>query len=490
VKLPLNNYEGETTEMSRAISKGLALASIVAPFLLACGGGNSDDPTAVASAQCSGANCPGGPPTSAANAQLCPDTADIGNNTYLGGAGSGEIVSLSINATAMTYTLSWLESPIPSAPNQVDNKRQGVTITGSVAHPPAGYLPTAEQTRCAFILEPGTGSIPAAEGGGTYSTASTFNPQNPPMILVGQGGVAGGGIPGASIQYSGATVFGIPGVFPVTQRTLDFFPFIGFASVDTNLADLQGTYNTLAYHIRPSLNWATIGENAVETFDASGDCTSSSPSGCISTGYPASSQSAANPGTGWEPIAGASYFTSNAIPQILPSPYWLPFGTVPIIYKPAAPGYLVLGKVNGVIVPVAVRTGIAAPDDFDIDDESGIAILAPANALASGGLDGGFVGADSNFQYTAMLINGATGGFINPSTQQVESAFNITYGNSTPGIATVTDQQNNTGVAVTVGGLVAMMIQGTENGGMTSSDTFAGMTTSAPYFAIGAQVSK
>ena len=41
-----------------------------------------------------------------------------------------------------------------------------------------------------------------------------------------------------------------------------------------------------------------------------------------------------------------------------------------------------------------------------------------------------------------------------------------------------------------VGGLVVEVIQGTENGGVTSSDTFAGMTTSAPYFAIGAQVSK
>jgi hypothetical protein len=476
--------------MSGAFSKGFALVLVLTPLLFACGGGNSSDPSAIPVGQCSGASCaPEGPPTgSAIGAQLCPSTPDIVDNTYLGGTGAGEIVSVNIDATHMTYTLTWLESPIPVQTNEVTPTRTGATITGSVAHPPAGFLPTAEQTRCAFILEPGTGTLP---GGAAYSTASTFNPQNPPMILVGQGGVAGGGIPGASIQYDGYNALGTGDIFPITQRTLDFFPFIGFASVDTNLADLQGTYNTLAYRLRPTLNWATAAENSVETFDGSGNCTSSSPTGCISTGSPTSGLGSPQIGSGWAPVPGTPYFVSNDIPQVLPSPtYFWPAANFEFVFRPTAPGYMVLGKVNGAIVPVAVRVGYANLAGLAIDDESGIAILAPANALASGGLNGGFVGADSNFQYTAMLISGATGGFINPSTQQAESAFNITYGNSTPGIATLTDQQNNPGVAVTVGGLVAMMIQGTENGGMTSSDTFAGMTTSAPYFAIGAQVSK
>src|ERR1700754_1175809 len=211
--------------MSHAFSRGLASALAAVPFLLACGG-NSGTPGAINSAQCSGPNCPvqGPPPSTPAANALCPATADIAKNTYLGGAGSGEVVSLNIDATAMTYKLTWLQSPIPVAAHVVQPTREGTTITGAVSHPPTGYLPTAEQTRCAFILLPGSGTIPTHSpsttfDGTTYTTA--VNPQNPPMILVGQGGVAGGGTPGAEIQYDGAPdpldPLG-PLVFPVPDR--------------------------------------------------------------------------------------------------------------------------------------------------------------------------------------------------------------------------------------------------------------------------------
>uniref|UniRef100_UPI0035C97BD5 DUF2957 domain-containing protein n=1 Tax=uncultured Caballeronia sp. TaxID=1827198 RepID=UPI0035C97BD5 len=145
--------------MPYAISKGLALALAAAPLFIACGGGKADDPGPINTPQCSGASCgtQGAPGVGAGAAPLCPANADIVANTYLGGAGSGEIVSLNIDAVNMKYTLKWLESPIPLVTGTVNPTRKGTTIVGAVVHPPAGTLPTAEQTRCAFVLTPGGG---------------------------------------------------------------------------------------------------------------------------------------------------------------------------------------------------------------------------------------------------------------------------------------------------------------------------------------------
>src|SRR6266702_657316 len=103
------------SSMSHAIIRGLAMAIATAPFLIACGGGKADNPGAINTPQCSGSSCgvQGPPATGAQAAALCPVTADIVKSTFLGGAGSGEVVQLNIDATAMTYTLKWLESPIP-----------------------------------------------------------------------------------------------------------------------------------------------------------------------------------------------------------------------------------------------------------------------------------------------------------------------------------------------------------------------------------------
>ncbi|CAG4905229.1 hypothetical protein R54767_03170 [Paraburkholderia gardini] len=94
--------------MSHAIIRGMALAMATAPLLVACGGGKADDPGPINSPQCSGTSCGvQGPPNQGAGAApLCPADADIVKSTYLGGAGSGEVVRLNIDATAMTYTLS------------------------------------------------------------------------------------------------------------------------------------------------------------------------------------------------------------------------------------------------------------------------------------------------------------------------------------------------------------------------------------------------
>jgi hypothetical protein len=466
-----------------AINRGLALALITTPLLIACGGGSASNPSAINVPQCSGSSCTGqGAPAQGTVASLCPATADIGNSTYLGGAGSGEVVSLNINAAAMTYTLKWLESPIPLATGTVTPSRAGVTITGPVAHPPAGTLPTAEQTRCAFVLEPGTGSGP----NGSYSTTADFNSANPPTIFVGLG-VAGGGIPGATVEFDGLTILVLTGVGAVPNRHFDFYPFLGFASTTTDITKLPGTYNGLLYHLTPSGNYLTVGTNTTETFDASGTCTSTntanpaySPNagGCLSTGNP------------WT-LDSNGYFDSTQAPQIVTQT------SLPLIGQTGKSGvaHMILGQLNGATVPLVVRTGNVnlgtAPlhADAQVDDESGIALLAQATPLASGGFDGGYVGADSNFNYTATLINGATGTFVNPQTSSAESGFGLSYGLASPGLVNVTDINGKTGYAIATGGLYAILIQGAENSGVVSTSANSS-TSNSPYFGVGAQVNK
>ena len=462
--------------MSYAIIRGLVLAILTACLVVGCGGGNASNPAAINTPQCSGSSCPTqGPPPQGTVASLCPATADIGNTTYLGGAGSGEVVSLNINATAMTYPLSWLESPTPLATGNVTPTRVGVKITGSVAHPPTGALPTAEQIRCAFILEPGTGSGP----NGTYNTTADFNTANPPTIFIGQG-VAGGGIPGATIQFAG-----ILGLGAVDNRHFDFYPFLGFASTTTDITKLPGTYNGLLYHLTPSGNsgnYATVGTNTIETFDATGTCTSTqsttgfSPNtgGCLTTG---------NPYT----VNANGYLDSTEAPQIIAQ-------TIPTGKSGVA--HMILGQLNGATIPLVVRTGNVNTNllSLAVDDESGIAMLAPATALASGGFDGGYVGADSNFNYTATLINGATGTFVNPATSSAEDGFALTYGvAASPGLvnvtATTTSGGSATGYAIAAGGLYAILIQGEENNGVASTSAISG-TAETPYFGVGANVNK
>ncbi len=187
--------------------KCLTVAALcLAAMLAACGGddGGGSGPARIAVPQCSPQGCgPHGPPPQgrrATAAALCPADPEIAKDTYLGGAGSGEIVRLRIDALAMTYRLTWLESPVPRVPGEVAPTRAGITITGRVAHPPAGSLPTEEQARCAFVLQPG--STQAGQPGPAYTTDADFNRDNPPTVFIGFG-VAGGGIPGATLRYDG-----------------------------------------------------------------------------------------------------------------------------------------------------------------------------------------------------------------------------------------------------------------------------------------------
>lgn len=467
-----------------AISRGLACAIASAPFLIACGGGNAGNPGSISTNQCSGSSCGvQGPPASTPVAgSLCPADADIVKSTYLGGAGSGEVVSLNIDAVKMTYTMKFLESPIPVSSGQVDNTRAGTTVTGAVMHPPTGVLPNAEQTRCAFMLTPASGIAPST--GATYTTP--FSATNPPMVFVGQG-VAGGGIPGADVEYDGASFAIFTHVGAVTARHFDFYPFLGFANTTTDLSKLAGTYNSLLYHIEPSANYAATATSANETFTSGGACSSTtntvpsggnaSTGGCLTTGDPLT-------------LNANGYFDSTNAPRI-ETQFSLPL----LGQQGTSSAHMIIGQINGATVPVVVRTGYvnsggSNPLAAKVDDESGIALLTSATALASGGFDGGYVGADSNFKYTASLIQGGLGTFINPSTQASESGFALAYGqNPLPGFVNVTDSQGKAGLAIAAGGLYAITIAGTENGGITSSSANPD-TSSSPYFSVGAQISK
>jgi hypothetical protein len=462
-----------------AIAKGLACAIASVPFLIACGGGKAGDPGAIQTNQCSGASCGvQGPPSQTADTStLCPANADIVKSTYLGGAGSGEVVSLNIDAVKMTYTLKFFDSPIPVAAGNVDNTRANTTVTGAVMHPPAGMLPNAEQTRCAFMLTPASGTAPST--GSTYTTP--FSSTNPPIVFVGKG-VAGGGIPGATISYSGPA-----GIGSVNSRSFDFYPFLGFASTSTDLSKLAGTYNGLLYHIQPTAQFTARAINTIETFDANGAC--SAP---INPSTSTASPSSPNPTTQCLTTGDAytlnanGYFDSSTAPQI-EAQYKI--GGLVSTGK-SAKAHMILGQLNGATVPVVVRTGNVSTTGLPaIDDESGIAMLASATPLASGGFNGGYVGADSNFRYTASLITGELGSFINPTTQAAEGGFSLKYGQSSDGLVTVTDTQGNTGLAIAAGGLYAIFIYGTENGGVAPSSANAN-TANSPYFSVGAQIGK
>ncbi|MDR5834159.1 DUF2957 domain-containing protein [Caballeronia sp. LZ034LL] len=615
--------------------------------LASCSDGNVSQPAAINVPQCSGSACGAqGQPVSAptSNAQLCPADQAISGNTYLGGAGSGEVVSLHIDATAMTYTLKWLESSVPLAAGTLTPTRKGVTISGNLTHPPAGTLPTAQQTRCAFVLMPGS-----SDSG--YSTSNDFNQANPPTILLGFG-IAGGGIPGATMEFDGysaiATVaqnpglqqflgiltnandlqtasaflnnviappfsfagiawalirggFGAVGITPdqlnmvqqvliglqtpavqqtlvevqstlntnpqalnsllnsslkipsmigaVPNRHVDFYPFLGFSSVSNNPADLQGTYNGLLYHVVPSGGYATSGTITHETFDKDGHCTSTN---AVNTNYTSSATGCLTTGGAWA-INPTGYFDSAAAPQIgtqfsalfspsqiqatvatingivgglsnqtliglsgIVDPAVVPVlqqtaqalgGTIPLLSALTLPkagliasAHMVLGQLNGATIPVIVRTGLMIPGtapyftNAQVDDESGIAVLSPATALKSGAIDGAYAGADSNFKYTGTVINGAAGSFIDPTSQQPESAFTLDYGQSTPGLIHLAESGNAPyqGDLITAGGLYAALIQGSANGGLASTSSGIGMgaaitpAAASPYFSVGA----
>ena len=127
----------------------------------------------------------------------------------------------------------------------------------------ATLLPTNKLNQCAFRLN-----------------GASLDPNRPARICVGEG-VAGGTIPGAEISFSG--ILGV-GVMPDT--TFPYYPFIGFSSIETNLANVAGTYtlpdpfNASQASLATALNLEfTQTVPGVETTTPAGAATGTTPTG-------------------------------------------------------------------------------------------------------------------------------------------------------------------------------------------------------------------
>lgn len=418
---------------STLVLTGVSLAAALA----GCGGGGGDEeaPRAGTQApQCADTGtCPaqgpvtiGGPPGS-----LCPAALDY-STTFTGGSGAGELVKLRFDTAARTYQLEIIESPVPKQPGSVSPTRAGVTFTGTFAN--LTSLPTAEQNRCAVALQTAT----ASDG----TSQANIDSARPPVIFLGNG-VAGGGIPGATISYPG--VLGL-GAIPAT--TFPFYPVLAFAQTETDFTRVAGSYNLLGYHQVPSGGSLTSSSHftpataqTTETLNADGSCTAPAGS-CLSTG------------NSWKlRSADGAFESSNADgSRRYPS-----FQSAAITSNNAsrAKGLMVVGKLNGALVPLLVRTGYAQisllPLTVNVDDESGLALMAPAKALASGQLDGGYIGSGSDFVYTASLVKGTRVELLDPMTMNQTGAFQLDFTQNAPGMIATTDNSGTTGALIASG---------------------------------------
>ncbi|MBN3793669.1 DUF2957 domain-containing protein [Burkholderia sp. Ac-20392] len=386
--------------------KRLAVMGLVlGPFISACGGG--DDPGPINVPQCSGAACgpSGAETTPPVLTKLCPDALDY-TTTYTGGAGSGEYIKVKFNTTNLSYQMQFVDSSVPTTAGQINNTRAGLTISGAFHHPT--NLPTPEQNRCAFVLDSG------ATSDGAY--AITINRSDPPMLFVGNG-IVGGGIPGATIAFSGIEL--VPGVVlgAVPSRTFDFYPFIGFSSIETDFEKVAGAYNEVGLHLSPTgtsfqttvpQGWQPDVVNWNQTLNADGSCTITQDSdySCQTTGMPWTLRKNAD-GTPdnvfvSHPLTGMPYPSAGQEQPLV------------ILTPSQAHGVMIVGKLNGALVPVVIRVGFSYaaannPLASVADAEVGISILTPARAVESNVLKGGFIGATSASACGVVTSNGPSG---------------------------------------------------------------------------------
>ncbi|WP_420995124.1 DUF2957 domain-containing protein [Cupriavidus sp. 30B13] len=420
-----------------------ALAGTSLALILAgCGGGDAPSPGSASVASCaSTGSCPasGPTPTGPAPAPLCPASLDY-STVYTGGSGGGEFVKMQFDTTALTYKLQVIESPVPKAPGSVQPTRAGVTYTGTIAR--LTSLPSAEQNRCALAIR----SAVPSDG----SAQAIIDPADPPIIFVGNG-VAGGGIPGATISYPGVDLgIGAP-IGAIPAKTFPIYPVLAFAEIETDFAKVAGTYNMLGYHLVPSGgnlfpagNFVPATAQTVETLNADGTCTAASGS-CLSTGNP------------WQPrTQNDGAFESNNDAGTRQYPF---FYTQSLVSGPTtkAKGILVAGKLDGALVPLLIRTGYAhidltdLLDPINVDDESGLAFLAPAATLASAQLNGAYVGSGSDFVYTSSIVQDNLVGLIDPLTTNVKGAFQLDFTQTRPGQVGTTDNSGTTGTLIATG---------------------------------------
>ncbi|AOI69165.1 DUF2957 domain-containing protein [Burkholderia ubonensis] len=404
-------------------------ATVAAPLLSACGGGGSDNP----------------PPL--VEDRLCPAALDYGT-VYTGGAGSGELVKLQLDTTKMTWQVSYIESPVPRTTGTVTPTRAGTVDSGTLTQ--ETLLPTNKLNQCAFRLN-----------------GASLDPSRPARIFVGFG-VAGGTIPGKEIQFGG-----VLGQAAVPDTKFPYYPFIGFSAIETNLANLAGTYSHVGFGEVPSQQFAPVSIDAKVTINADGTWIK-----CDSTGQFAGT--CRQPGTNLVQSAdGSGAFQTNSYQsQVKPTLSTLPQGK----------GFMIVGKLRNQLVPILVRTGVANPNPtpdangvpgLTADDESSISILAPQTAITVGSQNGEYIGVDSAFNYrtTALINNQATLlDPFQPSQASLATPLDLDYTQKVPG--TVTTVHTGAGSTSPTGKFIF-------TGGVFG---FLDNANSTPYFTIGAFV--
>ncbi|KVA71431.1 hypothetical protein WI80_26840 [Burkholderia ubonensis] len=404
-------------------------ATVAAPLLSACGGGGSDNP----------------PPL--VEDRLCPAALDYGT-VYTGGAGSGELVKLQLDTTKMTWQVSYIESPVPRTTGTVTPTRAGTVDSGTLTQ--ETLLPTNKLNQCAFRLN-----------------GASLDPSRPARIFVGFG-VAGGTIPGKEIQFGG-----VLGQAAVPDTKFPYYPFIGFSAIETNLANLAGTYSHVGFGEVPSQQFAPVSIDAKVTINADGTWIK-----CDSTGQFAGT--CRQPGTNLAQSADGSgaFQTNNYQSQVKPTLSTLPQGK----------GFMIVGKLRNQLVPILVRTGVANPNvqpdgngvpGLTADDESSISILAPQTAITVGSQNGEYIGVDSAFNYrtTALINNQATLlDPFQPSQASLATPLDLDYTQKVPGA--VTTVHTGAGSTTPTGKFIF-------TGGVFG---FLDNASSTPYFTIGAFV--
>lgn len=403
----------------------LLTLTLVAPCLTACGGGGGTSGAA------------GGSSAAVAD-RLCPASLDY-NTVFTGGGGDGELVKMQIDTTKMTWQVTYVESAIPATTGTVSPSRAGTSQSGTLA--PETLLPTQKQNECAFYLQ-----------------GASLDPNKPARIFVGQG-VLGGTIPGKEIQYNGVVGFGA-----VPDNKFPYFPFIGFSSIETNLANVAGTYNQLGYHIIPSQNYATVPVDAKIVIHADGTWSETDNVG-VNAGK---TQQA---GSDWAQSSdGSGAFESDNFQSQAKA-------TNAVV--PAGKGYMIVGKLRNQLVPILIRTGYANPSTLQADDESGISILAPQTPIAVDTQNGQYIGVDSQFAYRATALEGTEATMLDPyqaSNASLATPLNLSFANAVPGVVlsavSTASSTAATGKLIFTGGVFGYLYN--EN--------------SAPYFTINAFV--